>query len=1101
MNRLSATLEIALLLLVLSSPAKAQSQTSSARVWEELLVIPTYELGPANRYPKLFDGLSESKRPIYPYPMLDTLGNVHVDKSYKAVILENEYLRVTVLPQLGGKLYAIYDKTAKRDVLYTNHVVKYGIVAIRGAWTSGGIEWNFPDGHTVTTASPIDYCLQGEPDGSATVTVGDIERIQRMQWAVTIRLRPGKKYLETEVRLYNRQEVPGRYWFWATAAAPATDDMRFVYPMREAYPHFFWPIFSFPKEKGVDLGTYREVPNELSLFARNSKRDFFGVYYEKSDWGIVHVADHHQLPGKKTWTWGTADSGRIWIEKLTDKDGQYVEFQAGRYETQMEHEFLPPHRIEHFTEFWYPVNHLGGSFDEATRDAAVRARIENGEVRITANVNSEFQNARLIVEAEGVQIHSSQVNLHPARSFVAAIPLPAGAASKPLTIRFQSSDGLEFLRYRTDTPLDGNPEFKPATRPIPDPLMPGSAEQLYVEGLAADKKSDELGARKAYGEALKRDPGFAPAHIALGLSYYRTGEYEIAADHLTAALRRNKDAVEGLYYLGLVRRKQGKAFEATERLLSVVRAGSHESAANYFLGEMALEAGDIPKALIFLTRSVKLNPEDIKSRAVLAMAERMAGKLREAKKLIDGVVSEIPIDLLARREQYKINKALGLDEPAQEALKTLWSLLGREPDSILELAFDYLSAGQKKEAIEILEEAIHHSLGQDSKIEKDGLVYPMIHYTLAYLYEKNGDVEPARFQYGIGAKGNPSFVFPHRLEEIEVLRAARKANAEDGRAAYYLGNAWASKYRYRESLQAWRDAVRLDPDNTVARRNLALALRSVEGQKAEAVAEYEKAIASAPGDVHLYVELCKLLAETGETERRIRLLEKAPEELRSRSVFAQSLAAAYADAGRFADAIEILQKNNFTSGEGEAAALEIYRRDHLGMARKHQQAERHLEAAAEFLKATEFPLNLGVGRPGMQSQARELVAAARELEAAGNHSEAISLWKRAADEPLNSPVQPAEPWSEHYYYKALALDHTDRKKEAQSLYRRLARLINEDEMLENEPVPPGDLMRFLLGGLALKQLGNKPLALAALQHVLQIDPTNELARAELTGLE
>ena len=176
-----------LLALVLSISVQAQD---SARVWEAPLSIPTYELGPPNPYPALLDWQRRKWRPVYPYPFLDSLTNKRTDKTYKAVYLENEYLRVSVLPELGGHVYEIFDKINKRDVLYSNPVVKYAMVAIRGAWVSGGIEWNFPDGHTLTTVSPIDYVMRMEPDGSAAVAVGDTERVQGMQWQVIIRLRP-----------------------------------------------------------------------------------------------------------------------------------------------------------------------------------------------------------------------------------------------------------------------------------------------------------------------------------------------------------------------------------------------------------------------------------------------------------------------------------------------------------------------------------------------------------------------------------------------------------------------------------------------------------------------------------------------------------------------------------------------------------------------------------------------------------------------------------------------------------------------------------------------------------------------------------------------
>ena len=556
-------------------PLALTAAGAQVRVWEEPLVIPTYELGPPDPNPALLD--NTGRRPIYPYPMLDSLTGKRTEKTYRAVYLENEYLKVTVLPEIGGHLYAIFDKTANRDVLYTNHVVKYGLVGIRGAWVSGGIEWNFPDGHSVTTVAPVDYATRTEEDGSASVTVGDTERVQRMQWAVTIRLRPGRKVVETEVTLNNRRDVPGRYWFWATAAAHATDDLRFVYPMREAYPHAYWPIFSFPIENGVDVSTYRGVTNALSLFAKNSKRDFMGVYYEKSDWGVVHVADHREVPGKKTWTWGTDDAGSIWIDKLTDHDGQYVEFQAGRYETQMEHEFLAPHRVEHFVEHWYPVNGLGGGFSEATADAALKVKREGSQLEVAANVNAVFQDAVLKVEFEGQTIATKRANLNPADAFRASFNLPSNVDGQPITVRLADKAGKELVRYRTDTPLDGNPEFRAATRPVPDPDAPASAEQAYVQGLAADKKSNETASRAAYSEALRRDPGFAPAHVALGLSFYRSGEFDKAADHLTAALRRNRDDGDAHYYLGLTRRAQQQYQMAADELLWAVRSGYRES--------------------------------------------------------------------------------------------------------------------------------------------------------------------------------------------------------------------------------------------------------------------------------------------------------------------------------------------------------------------------------------------------------------------------------------------------------------------------------------------------------------------------------------------
>ena len=1090
MNRIPLRNILLSICIALLCTASSQAQSSNMpRVWEGPLTLPTYELGAPNPYPALLDWQRRKWRPVYPYPFLDALSNKRTEKTYKVVYLENEYLRVTVMPELGGHIYEIFDKTMNRDVLYSNPVMKYAMVALRGAWISGGIEWNFPDGHTLTTVSPIDYRMRTEPDGSVAVAVGDTERVQGMQWQIIIRLRPGRRNVETEVTLNNRRPVRGRYWYWSTAGAPAAEDMRFNYPMREAYPHAFWPVFSFPKEKGVDISKFSEVPNFLSLFARDSKRDFFGVYYEKSDWGVVHVADHRELPGKKTWTWGTDDNGDIWVDKLTDGGNQYVEFQGGRFETQMEHQFIAPHRVEHFTEYWYGVNRLGGGWDEATRDAALRVNVQGSHATIAIHPNARFGEAVFTVEGGGEQLRSDRVDLDPAKTFVANVELSNKAQGRQLTIAVRDREGHELIRYRTDTLIDANPDFRPATRPIPDPKISTSAEQACIEGVAFDKKSREREARAAYEEALKRDPGFAPAHIALGLSYYRSGEYEKAAGHLEKALQRNKDAGDAHYYLALVLRAQGKTGEAEDHLIWTVRAGHMESVSRYVLGEMALADGRTGEALEHLRQAVNLDPRDLKARTVLALAERLAGKLKAAQARIDGVVNELPIDYFALHEQYEVNRALGQKD--QTTLDELWRLLSREPDSVLELAFDYLAAGRSQEAGGILEEAIK----RDSTH-----VYPMIHYTLGYLYDLQGEQARAGEQYSLGNKGAPGFVFPHRVEEIDVLRAAVKANSRDGRAAYYLGNVLASKNRDQEALVAWTSAVTLDPSNTIAHRNLGRALWVVAGKKEQAAKQYEQAIASAPTEYRIYIEFDRLLGEMGATDQRLRLLENAPAVVKAQSAVVQSLAAAYIDAGRFADAAALLEKTLFTSGEGEDAALALYRRAHLGLAHNYQRSGEHLKAAVEFAATTEFPRNFGVGRPAMQSQAREYVAAAREYEAAGRPADADRWWQRAATEELNPPTQPEEPWSEHYFYKAVALEHLGRKQQARALYERLARLNDERQMVEAEPWPPSGAIRYVLAGAALKALGRKDEARAALERALKLDPQNELARTQLAEL-
>jgi tetratricopeptide (TPR) repeat protein len=1054
MHKLAVTCWTFLLSVCVPIPARA----APARVWEAPLVLPTYELGPADPNPAFFTG---HRPPMYPYTRLDDLTGRRGEKTWKAVYLENEYLRVTVLPEMGGKLYSIFDKTANREVLYTNHVVKYGLVAIRGAWTSGGIEWNFPNGHTVTGASPIDYVLATAADGTASVTVGDTERIQRMQWQVAIRLRPGSKAVETEVTLNNRRDIPGRYWFWATAAAPATDDMRFVYPMREAYPHAFWPIFSFPTYHGLDLSLYREVPNALSLFARNSARDFMGIYYEKSDHGVIHVADHRLLPGKKTWTWGTEPAGAIWIDKLTDSDGQYVEFQAGRFETQMEHEFLAPRTLERFTEYWYPVDRLGGPFSEATQNGALRVtNNENGaSLRVSGNVNARCAEGRVAVGQVAdlsKPFASLKLALDPAAPFAVEIPLPADRRGQPLEVALAC--GAEpLVTWRSDTPLDGNPDFKPATPPPP------KTESAFDRAVAQDKSGHDAAARAAYEQAGNS----GPARLGLAIVLLRNGQYDRAA----AALEPLATA-EAHYYLGLARRGQGRLADAITELTAAL--SWDEPLVRAVLGETMLAAGQIEPAGIQLAGTVRLTPTDLKARTALALAERAGGKLDAAQSTIDAVCAELPLDYLALRERELVLKARGKDAEAARLNQELWRLLAREPDSALELAFDYGAAGFHNDAIAVLKEAR----------ERSG--YPLIRYTLGYLLGRAGDTAAAQSEYTAAAQADPAYVFPHRPEEIAVLAAARSARPQDGRAAYYLGNALAGNARFAEAVAAWRDAVRLDPSNAVAHRNLASALARDSATRPEAVREYRRALELAPSDWRLYLELDSALRP--DTAARVALLEGSPAALRVRPAIKQALAAAYTDQGRFEDALALLKDTPFVSGEGDVGPHQIYRRAHTGLADKYRASGDRARAAEEILAANEFPANLGVGKPAFATPARDLVTAAGDFEAAGLAARAEPLWKLAAEGPLVSPTDPGAHLDIEFYYQALALEHLGRKDAARAVYERLA-------AADRDELAPGGAAEPMLMGLGLKALGRDREAAAAFERCLKLDPARRECRA------
>ena len=368
-------------------PASLAAQVT---VREETLTIPTYALGPAERDPLFYTGenYQGAQRHIYPYAAQEALTDRREPHSYKALVLENEYLRVTVLPELGGRVFSAVDKTNGYDFVYHQHVIKPARIGMLGAWISGGIEWDVFHHHRATTFMPVDYALASNPDGSKTIWVGEQERRQRMRWMVGLTLRPGRSYLEATVRLANRTPLPETMLYWANVAVHADSQYEAIFPPSVRVATFHgkgvfttWPIGSGEYAggvdySGVDLRWWKNHPNPTSFFAWQLGEDFSGGYDHGRDAGIVHVADHRIVAGAKLWEWGPGDAGRLWDSRiLTDSDGPYAELMAGAYsDNQPDYSWFAAYDTRTFTEHWYPVRGIGG-FKNANVDAAVNLEV------------------------------------------------------------------------------------------------------------------------------------------------------------------------------------------------------------------------------------------------------------------------------------------------------------------------------------------------------------------------------------------------------------------------------------------------------------------------------------------------------------------------------------------------------------------------------------------------------------------------------------------------------------------------------------------------------------------------------------------------------
>ncbi|MBZ5543909.1 MAG: DUF5107 domain-containing protein, partial [Acidobacteriia bacterium] len=655
----------AIFFAAVAATLSASAASAQVRAWEGKIEIPTYLVGEEDPNPP-FPLISHHR--IYPYTMLDDLTDRKEPKSYRAVYLENEYLKAVVIPDMGGRLYSLYDKVDKREVFYRNNVVKYGLVALRGAWISGGIEWNFPDGHTVVTVSPVASTVLKNAGESATVVVGDIDKVSGMHWEVALTLRRGEARLGQHVTLYNCQPLPHLYWFWATAAVPATEDMQFIYPMREAIPHSKGVVWSYPIHDGIDWSWYRNVREPTSLFGRQVHRTFFGAYYHKSDCGVVHVADFREVPGKKTWTWGVADNGLIWTDLLTDHDGAYNEIQAGRYETQLNYEFIPPGRVEAFTEYWYPVHGLGDGFVEATNELALNVHSLPASGQQKARVEVSVSPA-LAIAAPKIRVLVGSKLLREF-SVAALTPLKTGRfsvavenldeARKNLLVEVRSANGPTLARWSAADPTDGNLDFVPAagkTPPPPKPPEKMTVEELYLSGVEVEKDGKEDVAAEIYQQVLDRDAGYLPALLKLAWRSYQAGDFAAAEGFIARALARDSADPRVHYVAGVVYRAARRWTLAADALWAAIHYGGPPGPAFAALGEIALQQKEYGEAVKLFRQALSSNPDDARVQADLAVALRLAGRTAEAGKVVDAALKRMPLLPFARAEEWRSSTA------------------------------------------------------------------------------------------------------------------------------------------------------------------------------------------------------------------------------------------------------------------------------------------------------------------------------------------------------------------------------------------------------------------------------------------------------------
>ncbi|HWP22490.1 MAG TPA: DUF5107 domain-containing protein, partial [Candidatus Cryosericum sp.] len=604
------------------------------RVWREEVTIPTYPVGKPERNPvflekRVYQGSSGK---VYPHPVIESIGDEPQDAVYQAVCLENKYVFIMVLPELGGRIQRAYDKTNGYDFVYYNQVIKPALVGLAGPWISGGIEFNWPQHHRPSTFDPVDCEIFENPDGSCSIAVGEIENMFRTKGMAKMTLFPDSAALKIDVQLYNRTPLPQTFLWWANPAVAVNEHTQSIFPpdVTAVMDHGKRDVSSFPiahgvyykqdYSAGVDISRYKNIPVPTSYMAYRSKYDFIGGYDYGRRAGLLHVADHHISPGKKQWTWGCGEFGKAWDRNLTDEDGPYIELMTGCFtDNQPDFSWLMPYEEKTFTQVFMPYREIG-AVKNANTEAAVSLELTEGEAYFGVYAAKPIGNAEIVLTEGGKRVFSARADLSPEQPFTGSAD-GISSQESALELTVLDGNGARVISCRPETP--GSEPLPEPAKPVPPPEEAATNEDLFLYGMHLEQyRHATYLPEDYYLEGLRRDPTDARINNAYGLLLLRRGCLEEAEPYFHAAIakltRSNPNPYDGeaYYNLGVCQRLQAKNDVAYDNLFKATWNAAQQESAFYEMACIMAEQSDYAQALAHAERALVRNAHHMKARAL-----------------------------------------------------------------------------------------------------------------------------------------------------------------------------------------------------------------------------------------------------------------------------------------------------------------------------------------------------------------------------------------------------------------------------------------------------------------------------------------------------
>ena len=901
------------------------------KVVEEKRVIKTYPFSEPNPIPIL----TQDKR-LYPYHKFLGYSHEAVPQEWNVIKMENKHIEVYVLPEVGGKIWGAIDKSNGEEFIYRNEVMKFRNISLRGPWTSGGIEFNFGViGHTPSTATPVDYITRRNSDGSVSTFVGGMDLPSRTQWRVEIKVEKGRANFETNAMWYNPTPMVQPYYNWMTAAAFAQDDLELVFPGNQYLKHSGevkpWPIDA----EGRNLSIYdnNRFEGHKSYHVVGEWKNFFGGYYHNDDYGFGHWANHDEMPGQKLWLWALSSEGGVWEDHLTDTDGQYVEFQAGRQLVQyspgnhnnpIRKAGFDPYATDNWSEYWFPVKGTGG-IKETSKNGVMNVEVDGDKIQIS--VHSFIQsNGKLKVIASDSTIFEQEVPFQP-------MVLHSFQLNHPYQTDFEVIvENLDLHYLSNPSPIRIDRPYQLDQSILTD-LSDG--DQKFYAGYELLKERHYQKAQKLFEEILEKSPNHLDANKGMADLYFRSGKYIDGIKSIRKNLQMNAYDAESNFLAGNLYRALGQYTNAREAFGWAARSMEYRSGAFAQIAEIYLSENKWDMAIEYANKSIDFNRYNINAYEVLIIANRKLGKITETKKYIKTLLSIDPLNHFANLESYFLNP-----------IDTFWDkyvspIKNEYPDQIhLELAISYFNRGLNEDALDLL------------IVLSDSTNNPLIQLWMSYLMN-----EPSGLEAISGA--NSDFIFPYRRESISALEWASQ-NSDQWEWSYFLAlNYWA-KDRDTEALKLM-NAFKAIPDHGPFYSARAYLRNKYNNSGVEK--DLDRSILYDGNSWPIQLNAVKYYQDNNSWSKALELSEKAnnqfPNNFNIEIMHAKSLLYL----GRYDECIDLLKKAKVLPSEMARESRQLYEWAYIGKSLELIKNNKILAARNSIESSREWPKNLGIGKP------------------------------------------------------------------------------------------------------------------------------------------